>query len=94
MDAYTSSIADGGTLSKKPLLADDDHSACAEVGLFFESEQFEVKTAGDGIEALPLCTTWHPDAAFLATCIRSKNAPYATWHASACSLYSNAPCTS
>lgn len=73
MDAYTSSIADGDTLSKKLLLADDDHSACAAVGLFFESEQFEVKTAGDGIEALPLCTTWH---------------------ASAYSLYSNAPCTS
>ena len=65
MDAHPSSIADRDAPSKKLLLADDDHSACAAVGLFFESEQFEVKTVGDGIKALHLCTTWHPDAALL-----------------------------
>jgi CheY-like chemotaxis protein len=50
---------------KKLLLADDDCNAIAAVALFFESQQFEVQTAIDGIAALRLCAAWHPDAAFL-----------------------------
>jgi CheY-like chemotaxis protein len=65
MDFYTWSTTNGDDMSKKLLLADDDCSAIAAVALFFESQQFEVQTALDGITALHLCAAWHPDAAFL-----------------------------
>ena len=65
MDSFTGSTPNGDAMSKKLLLADDDCSAIAAVALFFESQQFEVQTAPDGIAALHLCAAWHPDAAFL-----------------------------
>ncbi|MBT2793621.1 response regulator [Paraburkholderia strydomiana] len=52
-------------MRKKLLLADDDVNATAAVAMFFESHNFEVRTATDGITALRWFSTWQPDAALL-----------------------------
>ena len=52
-------------MRKKLLLADDDVNAMAAVAVFFESHNFEVRTATDGITALRWFSTWQPDAAML-----------------------------
>jgi CheY-like chemotaxis protein len=52
-------------MRKKLLLADDDLNATAAVAVFFESHNFEVRTASDGITALRWFSTWQPDAAML-----------------------------
>ncbi|KDR40550.1 response regulator [Caballeronia glathei] len=52
-------------MRKKLLLADDDANATAAVAVFFESHNFEVRTATDGITALRWFSTWQPDAAML-----------------------------
>jgi CheY-like chemotaxis protein len=52
-------------MRKKLLLADDDVNATAAVAMFFESYNFEVRTATDGITALRWFSTWQPDAVLL-----------------------------
>ncbi|MFM0514736.1 response regulator [Paraburkholderia sp. RL17-373-BIF-A] len=52
-------------MRKKLLLADDDVNATAAVAVFFESHNFEVRTATHGITALRWFSTWQPDAAML-----------------------------
>ncbi|SAL06933.1 response regulator [Caballeronia arationis] len=52
-------------MRKKLLLADDDLNATAAVAVFFESHNFEVRTATDEITALRWFSTWQPDAAML-----------------------------
>lgn len=52
-------------MRKKLLLADDDVNAVAAVAAFFESNNFEVRTATDGITALRWISAWQPDVAML-----------------------------
>jgi transposase len=58
-------------------------------------KQYEgLKYSGDERDAVFLATFSGLDYCPKATSIRRANVRCATWHASACSLYSNAPCTS
>jgi len=48
------------------LIVEDDSVLCAGFAMVFEAEGFEVRTAGNGAEALAaLATGWRPDAILL-----------------------------
>ena len=47
------------------LIADDDPDLLAAYALFFDACGYDVRTVGDGVDALAEYRTWHPDAVLL-----------------------------
>ncbi|WP_144143483.1 response regulator [Paraburkholderia sp. BCC1884] len=47
------------------LIADDDADLLAAYALFFSAHGFDVRTAGNGLDALAQYCAWHPAAALL-----------------------------
>jgi CheY-like chemotaxis protein len=53
------------TTSPRLLIADDDPDLLAAYVLFFEPFDYDVRTAGDGVDALMQYSAWHPHAVVL-----------------------------
>ena len=57
----------------KILVVDDDPNICELLRLYFENEQYQVKTASDGAEGVQSFNTFEPDLALLDVMLPKKD---------------------